>query len=438
MPIFRAFAFPLAAAAVIIPVARAGSACGWATGATGPSSAFGFGFAYDQASQEAVLFGGRNAGGVWQDETWTYGAAGWTQRMVSGPPALVIPTMTYDGAREECVLFGGYESGAILPYDGTWTWDGSAWTQRNGPGPTPRAWHAMACDAARSEVVLFGGWDDKNDLNDTWIWNGANWTQRNPAFRPSPRDGAAMVYHEGIQQIMMFGGFGFPTPNAPLDETWLWDGANWSRLEIPGPPARAYHQMSYDADRDLILLWGGYAPNGSYLDDTWQFDGAQWTQLNAPGAGPINAEYGLVYDSARRRHVLRGRSPAGAALWELSFDEVEVTSAPQPTIVAEGAPAMLTVGVANAAGLAFQWLRDGAPLADAPGVSGSQTPSLTLAAAARADTGHYTVRISDACGTVALSAVLAVLCPGDANGDIQSNFADLNLVISNFNTSCAP
>ena len=43
--------------------------------------------------------------------------------------------------------------------------------------PTPRAGATMVFDAARGQIVLFGGYDPSGPFNDTWVWDGTNWTQ---------------------------------------------------------------------------------------------------------------------------------------------------------------------------------------------------------------------------------------------------------------------
>ncbi len=415
---------------------RAGGECEWAPITPGaPSAASGFGFAYDASSERIVMVAGRNLSGPLVQETWLYDGD-WTLQAVSNPPALDSPALVYDSAREECVLFGGF--GPVVGFsDQTWIWDGVAWSERVTPGPPGRSSFGMAFDAARAEVVIFGGAGGGMDLNDTWVWNGATWTIRNPPIRPSSRGSLAMAYHAGIEQVVLFGGFASPVPDDTVGDTWLWNGTSWTELAIPGPPPRSNHQMTYDPDRDVILLWGGYNSTFQSLSDTWQFDGVQWTELSVPGSAPYTANYGLAYDHSRRRFVLRGSEGNTAIrMYELGQDEINITSSPLDMVRPAGQAATLTIGVENPAAFSFQWYRNNMPLADGAGLSGAQTPSLTIQSAAPNDTGWYRVVVIGSCGAVTRSAVLAVLCPGDADGDGSVNFADLNLTISNFNTAC--
>ena len=52
--------------------------------------------------------------------------------------------------------------------------------------PTSRYGAAMAFDAGRAETVLFSGGSQQNGQpgNETWIWDGTNWSQRSPAVSP--------------------------------------------------------------------------------------------------------------------------------------------------------------------------------------------------------------------------------------------------------------
>ena len=84
----------------------------------------------------------------------------------------------------------------------------------------------MAFDVARGMTVLFGGEAGANaHLNDTWTWDGKNWTQLNPTTSPAPRDYHAMVYDVARQRTVLFGG---RSGRSFLPDTWEWDGKNWT------------------------------------------------------------------------------------------------------------------------------------------------------------------------------------------------------------------
>src|SRR5260370_28254139 len=69
-----------------------------------------------------------------------------------------------------------------------------------------RAWSTTP---ARRVVLLFGGWDDQqkaHGLADTWIWDGANWSKARPVTSPQPRGFAAMSYDSRERLAAVFGG----------------------------------------------------------------------------------------------------------------------------------------------------------------------------------------------------------------------------------------
>jgi hypothetical protein len=81
----------------------------------------------------------------------------WSQQFpTTSPPARSDASMAFDQGTNELVLFGGWRS---FHRDDTWTYDGTTWTQRF-PAATPPARNdaSMAFDPASGELVLFGGY----------------------------------------------------------------------------------------------------------------------------------------------------------------------------------------------------------------------------------------------------------------------------------------
>ena len=67
----------------------------------------------------------------------------------------------------------------------------------------------MAYDSVSHVTVLFGGNANSGKLlNDTWEWDGSNWTQLHPATSPSPRALFAMSYDSGRAVTVLFNGVG--------------------------------------------------------------------------------------------------------------------------------------------------------------------------------------------------------------------------------------
>jgi len=222
---------------------------------------------------------------------------------------------------------------------------------------------------------MFGGQSSAGLLDDTWIWNGADWVQRTPVPSPLPRRCHAMAYDAARGQIVLFGGFG---SSGALNDTWVWEGVNWTqKFPAMTPPARGCHAMAYDGRTQQVLLFGGAPGSGSYLSDTWVWNGTNWAQL-LPGTNPgPRGEHAMVYDGARARVMLfGGRGPGGVLsdtwFWDGSNWVLSATGWPPGR-----ASHAMTYDGAHAQVLLFGGLdANGTPLVDTWGYR-SQPTSLT-------------------------------------------------------------
>lgn len=275
-----------------------------------PPARYGHAMAYDAARGQVVLFGGNDLNRSLND-TWTWDGADWTRQDPQlNPLARSGHAMAYDAARGVTVLFGG--PGAT----DTWTWDGSNWN-RMSPQTSPPARNtpSMAFDAARGQVVMFGGdWSSVRpggkaspaSLADTWIWDGANWSRKFPATSPSGRTASAMTYDSVNRQTVLFGGYDAVTGNSNA-ETWAWDGTDWTaKSPAATPSARARHSMAYDSARAQTVLFGG-----ALFSDTWAWDGSNWTLESPATSPPPRSGHGMAYDGARQQVVVFGGGPNG-------------------------------------------------------------------------------------------------------------------------------
>jgi hypothetical protein len=247
---------------------------------------------------------------------------GWTHiNPATRPPARGYHSIAYDAVRGVTVLFGG--SDGVLPLGDSWEWNGVNWTQRvTSVTPTARYAHALAFDITRARVVLFGGTDGfaVADLNDTWEFDGSDWTQMHPASQPSLRRFARMEYDAARAQVVLFGGgvglYGVPTFN----DTWEWNGAVWTpRSPATSPPPRLGHGMTYNFAHARIVLFGGSVAWGQQLlNDTWTWDGTNWSQLQA--SSPASTTFGLANDTGHDVVVRFGDLANGSQTW--LFDHV--------------------------------------------------------------------------------------------------------------------
>ncbi len=196
----------------------------------------------------------------------------------------------YDG--RVVVLFGGATESAVV--GDTWGWDGKDWTRLAGGGPAPRTFPAVASDGAR--VFLFGGsrvlfGDDSVAENrdaarrlfaDTWAWDGARWTEVTGP-QPPARSEAAAAWDPKRKRMVLFGGYTWKAGvREYLQDTWEFNGAAWARFSTGGPSPRAGAAMAFDPELGQVVLFGGTGATG----DTWIWDGTAWSEVPAPTPPP--------------------------------------------------------------------------------------------------------------------------------------------------------
>ena len=239
-------------------------------------------------SGKAILYGG-----VWNTtafaDTWLWDGANWTLLQPANNPGLLSGhAMVYDEARRNIVLFGGTD-GAGMYSNQTWIFDGNNWRQAQpAASPSPRSQHAMAYDPVLQKVVLFGGSGEGpvgagggvGELNDTWTWDGVNWTQVTNAQSPLPRLGHAMAFDAERGQIVLFGGMFYSLPGEPVDpaptwfsDTWLLDASGWHQALTATPPAARFgHVLAYHPLLGAVVMIGGYGGKDVGADGSWDYD----------------------------------------------------------------------------------------------------------------------------------------------------------------------
>jgi hypothetical protein len=270
--------------------------------------------AYDAATGETVLFGGRTYSTNF-DDTWVLSKnAGWTQLTPAvSPPAINTAGTAYDPTTQTVVLFGGSIDNSINSNE-TWTWDGATWTQQFPPvSPPARGWNTngMVFDAHLGKVVMFGGVNLQFDMmNDTWEWDGTakTWTQQFPAHSPSPRD-TTLAYDDATNQIIFFGGW---TNGVVYGDTWTYNGVDWVQQQpATVPQARADNALAFDSALKSVMLYGGLAGpcedcGEGRLNDTWLWNGTNWNQVQASGHPVASSGASFTYDASIDAIVLFG------------------------------------------------------------------------------------------------------------------------------------
>ncbi len=265
---------------------------------------------FDAQNRQVVVFGGHPDG----TSTWLHDNNGWEKTSAIGPKERDYAAMAYDAERRMTLLFGGEVSGEEGLFLGdTWLWDGSQWSlagdsngqQESHSQPQARTQHGLIFDASKKKVVLFGGYSKSGCLNDTWLWDGAQWTQtaQDAANVPTPRMGHRLVYDFKRNYVFLFGG---RSEDSLLNDVWILTSKGWQELQIANSPSPRWdYAICYDAQKDRILLWGGYGDQSGRqrLSDLWEFKGDTWSEIKISGSAP-QTSVTMTYDPVRNVALL--------------------------------------------------------------------------------------------------------------------------------------
>lgn len=168
-------------------------------------------------------------------------------------------------------------------------------TARPGDPHVPSVEGAAIANDPVEFMVLFGGLANVVPLNETWVWDGLKWTKLNPATSPSARDGHAFVWDDARTVGVLFGGV---AGSQKFNDTWIWNGDWEQKFPVHSPSAMSFHAMAYDEKRAVVVLFGG--------GDTWTWDGTDWTLITTSVAPAPRVEHAMAYDAKRNVTVLFG------------------------------------------------------------------------------------------------------------------------------------
>jgi len=167
--------------------------------------------------------------------------------------------------------------------------------------PGGRAYVSMAYFPPTEKIILFGGYVNGTEVAGTWEYDGVNWKQLFPANSPSTRRDHRMVFDAQRNELVLFGGF--RGASGYLNDTWVWSNNNWTqKITETSPIARARPMMAFDGAtaRRNVVLFGGDSAN----DDTWIWDGTNWALVASATRPPNYAGSGIAFDSARNEVVM--------------------------------------------------------------------------------------------------------------------------------------
>jgi len=219
------------------------------------------------------------------------------------------------------------------PGDGVWNTFGV---------PTTRLGQTEVLDPVRQRLILFGGSIGLSGTasvdNEVWTMpvsgSAQQWSRAIVAGTPPPaRYWHSMVYDPNRDRMLVFGGY---NNSSSMNDTWalsLSPGLAWTQLTTAGtPPAIRYgHVAGYDPVNDRMLVFGG-ASGPSYMNDLWALTFSPvptWTQLAPSGSIPLGRRSpSLVFDSNQQRFILFGgfRGTYVNDTWSLSLGVVPAWS----------------------------------------------------------------------------------------------------------------
>ena len=177
-------------------------------------------------------------------------------------------------------------------------------------GPGKRSRHGLVYDSSAKAAILFGGVVWKPDWSlqaDTWELHGRTWTRIRTSESPPARHRGAMVYMDGHQQSLLFGGQG--DTYELLGDTWTYSVRRWRRVRpgVTAPSPRCGHCIAFDEQAEVAVLFGGVDAGMKSLGDTWLFDGTSWKRVH--GSNPPARRYAaLAYAPDLKGCLLHGGS----------------------------------------------------------------------------------------------------------------------------------
>ncbi|MFI5415125.1 MAG: kelch repeat-containing protein, partial [Candidatus Lutacidiplasmatales archaeon] len=218
---------------------------------------------FDPLAGAGVLFGGQGSNGTVLGDTWANDGdfpGRWsneTDTALNPPPPLTEASVAYDAASGNFVLFGGRLANGTLS-GVTWELVGfHTWIQLpsgGGGSPPAQAGAGMVYDPAAGAIVLVSS---SNASAATWTFRDGTWSPDWPSGGPTARSFPTVAYDPVDRAVFLFGGTG---ANGSLNDTWEYSGRTWTQVGSgPAPPASATPRVAYDPRGGGMLLFVGGA-----------------------------------------------------------------------------------------------------------------------------------------------------------------------------------
>jgi len=261
--------------------------------------------AYDSESAKIIQFGGVPQNDYSSSETWIYDTQlnTWTNASpIIHPDRRTAHVMAYDYESDVVILHGGAISvddnprRIYMKYNDTWAYDynSNTWTNMNSTGLDVGVAEAqMVYDSESDRCIMVGGYyiypyDDPREeyhATETWAYdfNSNNWENITTTPHPQYRYDHSLAYDSESDRVILFGGWTYGDNGLIQNETWVFDynTKKWEKMLPTYSPRRIGHKMTYDAESDLVILFGGLVvPDLSKFYNTvftYDYNANNWT-----------------------------------------------------------------------------------------------------------------------------------------------------------------
>lgn len=302
-------------------------------------------------------------------------------------------------------------------------------------------------DDGNGEALYWGGLGTTlaNGQRATLIrWDGASLERVDDAF--TGQNGAnsvsAVFVHEGWLYV---GGRFEDNDPAGVDAAGLvrWNGTvweGWDARQISGFPAVTRSFGLFDDGTGvgpLVYASGEFTTiDGVETSRLARLNGGVWESTIVD----VTSEFLSPFDVPNAPESSLYFQSGSGQLGRLTCP-FQIFGQPESVLVELGTPEVVFPISVVGAGLTFQWFIDGEVVFDGPGISGTGTNVLTLSAQAPDFEGVLTCEIESATGLVlgidpVIFAVREPECPGDYNGDGNTNFFDIVDFLNVFGLPC--
>ncbi|MHA2255564.1 MAG: Kelch repeat-containing protein [Candidatus Heimdallarchaeaceae archaeon] len=274
--------------------------------------------AFDSESAKIIHFGGKPLNDYTSNETWVYDYTtnAWTKADPNEVPSgRSSHVMAYDSESDVVIMHGGgmwaeeNPEGELIHCNDTWAYDFNTdtWTNMAPTGLDVGIAEAqMVYDSESDRIIMVGGYfvDPYDDplveyfATETWAYdyNTNTWENITTTIHPEHRYDHALAYDSESDRTILVGGWEVGDGGVLQDETWSFDynTQTWENMNPSTKPKRLAHQMTYDEESDLVILFGGIKtpqPSAFYNKVyTYDYNSNNWTLMTSELC-PDDTEY---------------------------------------------------------------------------------------------------------------------------------------------------